>query len=111
TGHEACHVERAITSGGAGSETFARKPLPGSAGSASGRVKRRLRRAGGVVRPVAPSGNSRVPSHDGGTVPGAGTSAVGVGVWIAVAAGLGSTTVEEVPAVGPGGVEDGVRTP
>ncbi|MGN6252699.1 MAG: hypothetical protein ACTHNS_12870 [Marmoricola sp.] len=49
--------------------------MPGSIGTLSGRVNRRSRSAGGVGRispyPCGVRGRTRVPSHGGGTVPGA----------------------------------------
>ncbi len=74
TGQPGRQVERATTRSGAGSVMRAAYPGPGSEGSSSGSVKRRVRRDLGVRRtspkPVDASGSTRAPSQGGGVVPG-----------------------------------------
>ncbi len=73
TGQPGSHVDRSITSRGAGETIRAAYPRPGSIGTWSGSVKARRRSAGGVGRtspnPVAVSGRTRSKSHDGGVLP------------------------------------------
>ena len=101
TGQPGAHVDLAITDAGAGEVTRAAKPVPGRAGSVSGRVNRRLTSCGGVGRispyPSARRGSTRVPSQEGGAVPGAGR--LGVALALGVGVGVG---VAEAVGVGPG---------
>ena len=73
TGHPCFQVERAITEPGAGEVTREANPLPGRAGSWSGRLNRRWTSSAGVRRtspkPSAVLGSTRMPSHRGGARP------------------------------------------
>jgi hypothetical protein len=73
TGQPGAQVERARTSAGAGVVIRDANPLPGKGVTVSGSVNRRSRSSGGVgwisPNPAAVRGSTRVPSHDGATVP------------------------------------------
>jgi hypothetical protein len=74
-------VERAITCAGAGATILEAKPLPGSDGTESGSVKRRVRSESGVgfwtPKPSGVFGSTLVPSQEGGTVPRGGRADTG----------------------------------